>query len=156
MVSDTCPRPSQLVNIMISTEWEEACANARGALGLPSDSPVPPFPLSNPTSITSTLAPSKTQKGKSKSKSKSSKQKPPDTAPASDAMDVDGAVAASDPQRAAADLLVKYAPFFSPEELMQPKLPTRNEMEDVLLQLRKRAVLDEYFGDEQQVGTGKA
>ena len=61
-------------------------------------------------------------------------------------MDVDSE---ADPQRAAANMLVSYAPFFSPEELMQPKLATRSEMESVLLDLRKRAGLDEYFGDEE-------
>lgn len=130
-------------------EWEEACANARGALGLPADSPVPPFPLSKPP-LTATIAEAVTEtvtkgKSKSKSKAKSSKSKPPDTSSdQNQPMEVD-----SDPQRAAANLLVSHAPFFSPEELMQPKLPTRSEMEGVLLELRKRAVLDEYFGDEE-------
>jgi len=130
-------------------EWEEACANARGALGLPEDSPVPPFPLSKPSLTTAVTEAVTKGKSKSKSKAKSSKSKPPDD---SEPMEVDQPSSDSqtqDPQRAAADLLVSYAPFFSPEELMQPKLPTRSEMEGVLLELRKRAVLDEYFGDEE-------
>ena len=31
---------------------------------------------------------------------------------------------------------------------MPPKMPTVEEMEGVLLDLRKRALVDEYFGDE--------
>jgi pre-mRNA-splicing factor ISY1 len=38
-------------------------------------------------------------------------------------------------------------PFLSPELLLPPKLPTHQEMEAALLMLRKKALLDEYFGD---------
>ena len=42
-----------------------------------------------------------------------------------------------------------YIPILSPEILLPPKLPTREEMEAYLLELRKKALVEEYFGDEQ-------
>lgn len=42
-----------------------------------------------------------------------------------------------------------YIPVLSPEILMPPKLPTREEMEQFLLELRKKALVEEYFGDEK-------
>jgi len=106
-------------------DWEEMCAHVRNVLGLPEDTPVPAFPLKSST--------------KSISKAISDKLKPPDA----DAMEVD-----SDPQKAAARMLADYIPFFEAEELMPPKLLSRTEMEGVLLELRKKALVGEYFGDE--------
>ena len=42
-----------------------------------------------------------------------------------------------------------YIPILSPEILMPPKLPTREEMEAYLLELRKKALVEEYFGNEE-------
>jgi pre-mRNA-splicing factor ISY1 len=36
----------------------------------------------------------------------------------------------------------------SPADLQHPKMPTKEEMEVVLLALRKRALLEQYLGDE--------
>lgn len=44
-----------------------------------------------------------------------------------------------------------FIPFLSPEDLLPPKLPTREEMEEVLLGLKKRALLEEYFGDSSEI-----
>lgn len=41
-----------------------------------------------------------------------------------------------------------YIPILSPEILVPPKLPTREEMEAYLLELRKKALVEEYFGNE--------
>ncbi|KIM29430.1 hypothetical protein M408DRAFT_67946 [Serendipita vermifera MAFF 305830] len=38
-------------------------------------------------------------------------------------------------------------PFLTPEHLAPPKLPSKQEMDGVLLQLRKEALLQEYIGD---------
>ncbi|KAH9045937.1 pre-mRNA-splicing factor ISY1 [Lactarius hengduanensis] len=38
-------------------------------------------------------------------------------------------------------------PFLSVESLLPPKMPTKEEMEGVLLELRKRALVEEYFGN---------
>jgi len=40
-----------------------------------------------------------------------------------------------------------YIPFLAPEMLMPPKMPTAEEMEKVLLDLRKKALVEEYFGN---------
>jgi pre-mRNA-splicing factor ISY1 len=40
-----------------------------------------------------------------------------------------------------------HVAFLDVESLLPPKLPTREEMEGVLLALRKRALVEEYFGD---------
>jgi pre-mRNA-splicing factor ISY1 len=99
--------------------WEEACRNARGTLGHPADGPIPDTPR---------------------------------TAPANDVdMAVDAAPDGEDKEardmaRAAAAAAASLIPFLSPTDLMPPKLPTREEMDGVLLALRKKALVDEYFG----------
>ena len=40
-----------------------------------------------------------------------------------------------------------HVAFLDVESLLPPKLPTREEMEGVLLALRKKALVEEYFGD---------
>ena len=40
-----------------------------------------------------------------------------------------------------------HIPFLSVESLLPPKIPTKEEMEGVLLELRKRALVEEYFGN---------
>jgi len=37
-------------------------------------------------------------------------------------------------------------PFLTPEHIAMPKLPTKEEMDNVLLGLRKQALLQEYIG----------
>lgn len=108
--------------------WEEMAKNVRETLGLPDDSPLPPFPLNSSTS----------------SSSAKSKQKPPDP----DAMQIDSSE--PDPQKRAAKVLAAYLPLFtgSPEELYPPAIPNRDEMEAILLDLRKKMLVGEYFGDE--------
>jgi len=38
-------------------------------------------------------------------------------------------------------------PFLTPECLAPPKMPTKQEMDKILLELRKQALLQEYIGD---------
>ena len=52
------------------------------------------------------------------------------------------AVSPDDAARAAA----AFIPFLTSEDLTPPKLPSRDEMEGVLLRLRKQALMSEYFG----------
>lgn len=40
-----------------------------------------------------------------------------------------------------------YIPFLSPDDLLPPKMPSVQEMEQFLLSLRKKALVEEYFGD---------
>lgn len=59
-------------------------------------------------------------------------------------VDVNGDSPAAVHARAAA----AYIPFLTAEMLMPPKMPTTEEMEKLLLELRKKALVDEYFGDQ--------
>ena len=52
-----------------------------------------------------------------------------------------------DTARIHAQAAATYIPFLDVEHLLPPKLPTHDEMEGVLLALRKKALLDEYLGD---------
>ena len=75
--------------------------------------------------------------------SKRPKKGQPPTQPTTD-VDANGDPPAEAHARAAA----AYIPFLTAEMLMPPKMPTSEEMEKVLLDLRKRALVDEYFGEE--------
>ncbi|KAF8625852.1 hypothetical protein AX17_006748 [Amanita inopinata Kibby_2008] len=52
-----------------------------------------------------------------------------------------------DPALAHAQAAVAFITFLQPEHLLPPKLPSREEMESILLDLRKRVLVNEYFGD---------
>jgi pre-mRNA-splicing factor ISY1 len=47
-----------------------------------------------------------------------------------------------------ARLAAAYITFLDPKALLPPKMPTREQMEGALLQLRKKALVQEYFGNE--------
>ena len=49
--------------------------------------------------------------------------------------------------RVHAEAAAAYIPFLTADNLLPPTLPTREEMEGVLLDLRKRALVEEYFGE---------
>lgn len=53
----------------------------------------------------------------------------------------------ADASRLHAQAAAAYIPFLDVEHLLPPKLPTHSEMEGVLLALRKKALVEEYFGD---------
>jgi pre-mRNA-splicing factor ISY1 len=50
------------------------------------------------------------------------------------------------PAYAAAAAAASMVPFLAVADLLPPTLPTRAEMDTVLLALRKRALVEEYFG----------
>lgn len=52
-----------------------------------------------------------------------------------------------DTARIHAQAAAAYIPFLDIDHLLPPKLPTHDEMEGVLLALRKKALVEEYFGD---------
>ncbi|KIM41213.1 hypothetical protein M413DRAFT_445260 [Hebeloma cylindrosporum] len=140
-------------------DWEEACINLRGALGLPEDTSTPKIP--RPTATTQVI------ESNSSRPPPSSKRKAPsqneDVAMDSVTVDdskkakivPDGTAAgktvavppAADASRLHAQAAAAYIPFLDVEHLLPPKLPTHNEMEGVLLALRKKALVEEYFGD---------
>jgi pre-mRNA-splicing factor ISY1 len=54
----------------------------------------------------------------------------------------------ADQARIHAQAAAAYIPFLTTEDLIPPKMPTREEMETVLLGLRKQALVEEYFGTD--------
>lgn len=143
-------------------DWEEAYSNLKAALGFPADSPTPKIPRPNnePTTSTINSIPSAPGKRKAdqdsdvkmsdateKAPSKRSKKKVPP--PAKDVKTPESDES-SDPQVAHARAAAAFIPFLAPENLLAPKMPTREEMEGVLLTLRKQALVEEYFGNGEE------
>ncbi|KAI0634314.1 Isy1-like splicing factor [Trametes polyzona] len=152
-------------------EWEDAYNHIRTVLGLSTDEPIPPIP--RPVKPLSVLLTEASQAGPPDAKRKAPDgdtdgdvdMSAPSTAPAevskrprkdgadasSTATSAPGADMSSDAAMLAhATRTAAYIPVLSPEILMPPKLPTREEMEQFLLELRKKALVEEYFGDEQK------
>ena len=130
----------------------------REVLGLPIDAPIPQIPRGTSASasnIPSSGDPPPASDGKRKAPDDDGKLAPepdgelakrskPDTPVATpDVAQADVAATALAHARAAA----AYIPFLSVESLLPPKMPTKEEMEGVLLDLRKRALVEEYFGN---------
>lgn len=61
--------------------------------------------------------------------------------------DLDPASKGADPTYVHAQLAASFIPFLTPEHLLPPKLPSREEIESILLDLRKKALVEEYFGE---------
>jgi len=133
--------------------WEEAYTNLRAALGLSTDEPVPPFPReehplppSHPSEKTS----------ESKRKSRGDDVEPAvlaqsDVDPSAKRQRTSSSVAQATSSISHAQQAASFIPFLSPEDLIPPKLPSHEEMEGVLLALRKRALMEEYFGETGSV-----
>ena len=148
-------------------DWEEAYSNIKAVLGIPTESPTPSIPriataMDGPTTTSSletgstkrkadgdgdaTMADSTETNTKSKKSKSVSKPAPKETTTTQTPALPDD----SDPQLAHARAAAAFIPFLSPENLLPPKLPTREEMEGVLLDLRKRALVEEYFGNSEE------
>ncbi|KAK4684522.1 pre-mRNA-splicing factor ISY1, partial [Tremellales sp. Uapishka_1] len=126
-------------------EWEQACADMAEILGLPSGSQLPPFPTPSKPLPPMTA-------GQSSSKRKASPE------PASDEVIVDEATkktktdapvesAAAVDQETIARQAAIAASFFSvldPESMKAPVLASVQEMSQVLLDVRKKALREEY------------
>jgi pre-mRNA-splicing factor ISY1 len=144
----------------LRAEWEEAHAHLREVLGLPSDdSSIPPIPRGTSATSSSISSSEKPPLALSDGKRKASdedstpapqsdsevvkRSKPDASVPTPSAVQPDAAATALSHARAAA----AYIPFLSVESLLPPKMPTKEEMEGVLLELRKRMLVEEYFGN---------
>ncbi|KAF9254779.1 Isy1-domain-containing protein [Marasmius fiardii PR-910] len=145
-------------------EWEEAFSSVREALGLPDDTPAPPIPRPEASQVTNGLS--------TTTNVQQPKRKAPDPDGGAETSPVESSneeskrakttggstvsvvsVVPSDPAVAHAQAAAAYIPFLEAEILMPPRLPTRQEMEDILLDLRKKALVEEYFGgDEKMTG----
>ncbi|KAF8834497.1 Isy1-like splicing factor [Paxillus ammoniavirescens] len=142
-------------------EWREAHIDIRELLDLPADDPIPDMPRGAkklPPDPPPVNASSTTNHSKRKAASDTDTDMthaegdpPPDNAKRfrTDSAPPD---ASPDPaqhsMQANAQMAASYIPFLSPEDLLPPTLPTREEMEGVLLRLRKEALMNEYFGKE--------
>ncbi|KAF8064871.1 Isy1-like splicing factor [Lyophyllum atratum] len=134
------------------SDWEEAYSNVRETLGLSSHDPLPKVPrphhTASPSSHVAAQGPSSKRKtadeedvdmappDEKPKRSKSDDRTPPLPAIDTDAAHTHAAAAAS------------YIPFLETEHLLPPVMPTRQEMDAVLLTLRKKALVEEYFGEE--------
>jgi len=114
-------------------EWDDAYAALAKTLGLGPEASIPPIPRPTPTALNATI-----------------NGGPLGKTPTSDgeSMVVDGDESASEqrtPQ--VTNQLPPLLSVLQPSDVAQPVLPTRAELEGVLLDLRKRALLEEYVGE---------
>jgi len=152
-------------------DWAEAYTNLRESLGLDTDEPIPKFqrpqqgngtlhvtdssipgtaddvtqqkrkhPPDEDTEITDGTTSSTTEEASKRPK----QEGVPPSQPATAGVDANG----DSPAAAHARAAVAFIPFLTPEMLMPPRMPTTEEMEKVLLDLRKKALVEEYFGNE--------
>ncbi|KAA1475308.1 pre-mRNA-splicing factor ISY1 [Dentipellis sp. KUC8613] len=139
-------------------EWNEAYKTLHEILGLPEDEPIPKISRPDatlPPAVTSAHPPP--SDGKRKAPDGDTVEEPTPAVPSEVAKRAKtNGVAAIEPTAPGdtAELLASHAraaaafiPFLDAESLMPPKLPTREEMEGVLLELKKRALVEEYFGN---------
>ncbi|KAF9516835.1 hypothetical protein BS47DRAFT_1340452, partial [Hydnum rufescens UP504] len=145
-----------------NNEWEEAYKTLAETLGLDADHGIPPIPRPNPTPLS--VVTSHSESGAEKRKAMETDDPPlvdtidsVPTTPATttttkrlkttDGHDENGDQ--GDPPPAPAIQLPPLLSVLQPSDVAPPSMPTRQDMESVLLQLRKRAVLEEYLGDSK-------
>ena len=154
-------------------EWGEAYANLRASLGLPEDEPIPKIP--RPSRPPESLHPSVSQQ-QTPLVSPSAKRKHQQDVNGGDAdvemsaADQDSLGSGEQPRATAngatvppqdpdamsdavlqhAQAAAAYITFLDAKDLLPPKIPTREEMEQVLLGIRKTMLMEEYFGDAVQ------
>ncbi|KAI0342399.1 Isy1-like splicing factor [Trametopsis cervina] len=140
-------------------EWEDAHAHIRRALGLPEDEPTPklsrPAPnatitITDQTSGTSPSAPTDAKrKLADEDVGMEDAESVPSKRPHVDSASIGGTPSADATALQHARTTAAYIHFLSPEDLVPPKMPSAKEMEQFLLELRKKALLEEYFEEEQ-------
>ncbi|KAF8179880.1 Isy1-like splicing factor [Pholiota molesta] len=138
-------------------DWEEAFINLRETLGLPSDTQAPKIPRPNvdvvPSITDSSNPPPPSSKRKAQTEDVDMDSGGDDSKKAKTELEKTTATAVSQPSadadasRIHAQAAAAYIPFLDVEHLLPPKLPSHSEMEGVLLALRKKALVEEYFGD---------
>ncbi|KAJ3932456.1 MAG: Isy1-like splicing factor [Lentinula lateritia] len=137
-------------------EWQEAYTILHEVLGLSEEDLIPQMVRPEPPSAPSTVQ-SKQAAGTADSVGDNLEPSPSDKqqkTPASDAT-ISGSTPADQSQQASfhAQTAASFIPFLSAENLLPPNMPTRVEMEQVLLDLKKKALVEEYFGDEKMAET---
>ncbi|KAM5533139.1 hypothetical protein V8D89_013187 [Ganoderma adspersum] len=143
-------------------EWKDAYNHLRTVLGLAEDEPIPPIP--RPTKQLANLSITDASTGPPEPKRKAPDEDGDVEMPDASSSEVskraktDGVPPSADASNLASDEAMlthakrtaAYIPILSAEVLLPPKLPTREEMEAYLLELRKRALMEEYFGNESE------
>jgi len=143
-------------------EWREGHLRIWEALGIPEDGPIPDLPRSpshSTSAAPSASPPSNTSSGaKRKADGDVSMANEDDPPPennkrtkADSVQQQVAPIAAPNSMQANAQLAASYISFLSPEDLLPPKIPTRIEMEGVLLKLQKEALMNEYFAEDSQL-----
>ncbi|TRM63937.1 Isy1-like splicing factor [Schizophyllum amplum] len=133
-------------------EWADAFTVVREALGLPETTKPPPVPPSTVRAVSG-----QADDARSSTKRKADADGDTDMAAAEDdpkrSKTESGAAAATtttltpaDPAYQHAQAAASYIPFLTTESLLPPTLPSRTDMEELLLDLRKKALVEEYFG----------
>ncbi|KAG9105068.1 NineTeen Complex (NTC) component [Ceratobasidium sp. 370] len=109
-------------------EWNDTYQRLRASLGLPDDTPAPKIPRPDPVPLSKIMAQLPQSGGDT-------------TITSTENGDPDSTGSSHPPMLS----------VLSPTDLQHPKMPTKEEMESVLLALRKRALLEQYLGDETPV-----
>jgi len=146
-------------------DWEEAYTNLKASFGLPTEFPTPKIPRPNNDVVTPLIDSASTlNQGKRKAPDWDSdinmtdsteeaslkRSKTPARMKENATNDSSSPDGISEPQLEHARAAAAFIPFLTPENLLPPKLPTREEMERVLLNLRKQALVEEYFGNGEE------
>ncbi|KAJ7601090.1 pre-mRNA-splicing factor ISY1 [Mycena floridula] len=127
----------------------EAYTNLREALGLAEDDMTVIIPKPSSTPLTTIDAPNiQHSKRKADDEQEETTSDPKRTKTTTVEVASTATDAASNPAYAHAQAAASYILFLDAESLVAPKMPTRSEMEEVILGLRKKALVEEYFGDE--------
>ena len=148
-------KAGNLISQFQPSDWEESFINVREVFDLPPDTQVLELPRVAATQAASReLLPS----GPSSSAKRKTADQDGDVEMSSGTEDSKRVKTISDlavehpstsnvdTARIHAQAAAAYIPFLDVEYLLPPKLPTHDEMEGVLLALRKEALLEEYLG----------
>jgi len=141
-------------------EWTDAYRSLREALGLESDGPIPRLQRQQQNNTAINVVDHVIEETPLQKRKHSADEDVPMSSEENALLDdsskrpkLDGSKPDLNGQAPRSDLSVMHAraaaayiPFLTEEMLVPPKMPTREEMENVLLGLRKKALVDEYFG----------
>lgn len=129
-------------------------------LGLGPDAAVPPIPRPAPTALNKAIAQAAVDSSREKRKltdGSGEDIEPEDGTAADDSSKrtkTDSSSPAQDGIETNQPLVINQLPpllsVLQPSDVQPPTLPGKAEMEGVILQLRKRALLEEYVGDAAQ------
>jgi pre-mRNA-splicing factor ISY1 len=121
-------------------EWEDAFASLQAVLGIPCvEGDTPKIPRPDPVPFNAGIP----QPAASQSNASSASADVQMADPGAESLNGGG-----DHDRGGATNNMPLLSILDPSDLEPPKMPTKEEMEGVLLGLRKRALMEEYLGGE--------